>query len=253
MGAQRRTCAIGQAIGMLQDTAASARPSELACRRVLRSSGKIMQIRTKTNGTERVPWCVQLGSNDDQSCSDTDNGHVTYSESSLISFRKPSRAHRRAHHYVDTPTRFSTPREHWPPPVSQRVDEIGNVSFLRPIIHVRSFHYIFGFSLVSPDLSGCTSRDHDLPHNPKETPTVCENLEAIKSVLVALKLMTGACWDCSRRRHYNNSVECSSFLLNMCMDAQESTTNSLSSSFITDGAGRNHSLVNEKKVALSFL
>ena len=35
-----------QTISMLQDTAARARPSGLACRRVLRSSGKIMQIRT---------------------------------------------------------------------------------------------------------------------------------------------------------------------------------------------------------------
>ena len=34
----------------------------------------------------------------------------------------------------------------------------------------------------------------------------------------------------------------------MCIDA---TTNSLSSGFITDGAGRYHSLVGEKKVALS--
>ena len=41
-------------------------------------------------------------------------------------------------------------------------------------------------------------------------------------------------------------------LLNMCIDARESTTNSLCSSFTTDGAGRHHSLANEKKVALSF-
>ena len=144
---------------MLQDTAARARPSGLACRRVLRSSGKNMQIRTKTNGTERVPrepsgnhkWCVQFGSNDDQSCSDTDYGHETYSEFSLISFRKPSRALRRVQHKVHTPCPFCTRREHWPPFVSQRVDEFGNASFLRPFIHVRSFHYIFGYTLVSSD------------------------------------------------------------------------------------------------------
>ena len=37
----------------------------------------------------------------------------------------------------------------------------------------------------------------------------------------------------------------------MCILAPESATNSLSSGFITDGAGRHHSLVGEKKVALS--
>ena len=37
----------------------------------------------------------------------------------------------------------------------------------------------------------------------------------------------------------------------MCTLAPESTTNSLSSSFITDGAGRHHSLASEKKVAVS--
>ena len=71
---------MGQMMNMLQDAAACARPSGLACRRVFRSSSQILQIRTKTNGTERVPrepsgnrkWCVQLGSNDDQSCSDSD-------------------------------------------------------------------------------------------------------------------------------------------------------------------------------------
>ena len=38
----------------------------------------------------------------------------------------------------------------------------------------------------------------------------------------------------------------------MCIDAPESTTNSLTSGFITDGAGRLHSLVRERKGALSF-
>ena len=37
---------LGKTIGMLQDTAVRARPSGLACRSVLRLSGKIMQIRT---------------------------------------------------------------------------------------------------------------------------------------------------------------------------------------------------------------
>ena len=37
----------------------------------------------------------------------------------------------------------------------------------------------------------------------------------------------------------------------MCMLAPESATNSLSSGFIVDGAGKLHSLVGEKKVALS--
>ena len=37
----------------------------------------------------------------------------------------------------------------------------------------------------------------------------------------------------------------------MCMDAPESTTNSLCSGFIVDGAGKLHSSVDEKKVVLS--
>ena len=48
----------------------------------------------------------------------------------------------------------------------------------------------------------------------------------------------------------SNSAEFRSFLLIMCMLALESTTYSLSSGFITDGAGH-HSLVGGKKVALS--
>ena len=114
VGARRGICAMGQTRGTLQDTAARARPSGLACRLVLRSSGKIMQIRTKTSGSEHVPrepsgnhkWCVQLGSNGEQSCSDTDDGHVTYNEFSQRSFRKPSRAHRRVQHYVHNPCPF---------------------------------------------------------------------------------------------------------------------------------------------------
>ena len=63
-----------------------------------------------------------------------------------------------------TPARFCTPREHWPPFVSKRDDEIGKVSKIRTFTHVRSVHYIFGYTLVSPDLSDCTFRDHDLSH-----------------------------------------------------------------------------------------
>ena len=71
------------------------------------------------------------------------------------------------------PARFCTLREHCPPFVSQGVDEIGNVSKKQPFIHVRSIHYIFGNTLVSPDLSGCTSRDHDLSHSQqKHQPSV---------------------------------------------------------------------------------
>ena len=47
----------------------------------------------------------------------------------------------------------------------------------------------------------------------------------------------------------SNSAEFRSFLLNMCIDAPESTT---SSSFIGEGAGRHHSLACDKKGALSF-
>ena len=49
----------------------------------------------------------------------------------------------------------------------------------------------------------------------------------------------------------SNSAEFGSFMLSMCIDAPEHTTNSFSSGFITDGAGRHHSLLGEKKVALS--
>ena len=47
----------------------------------------------------------------------------------------------------------------------------------------------------------------------------------------------------------SNSAEFRSFLLNMCIDAPESTTNSLSSGFIADGAGRHQTSVSEKKEA----
>ena len=49
----------------------------------------------------------------------------------------------------------------------------------------------------------------------------------------------------------SNSAEFRSFLFNMCIDDPESTTKSLSIAFIADGAGRHHSLVGEKKVALT--
>ena len=58
--------------------------------------------------------------------------------------------------------------------------------------------------------------------------------------------------DSQRPLRLPNSAAFRSFLLNMCIDALESTTNTLSSGFITDGAGSHHSLVGEKKVALSF-
>ena len=38
----------------------------------------------------------------------------------------------------------------------------------------------------------------------------------------------------------------------MCIDAPESTPNSLSSGFVADGAGRHQTSVGEKKVALSY-
>ena len=51
---------------------------------------------------------------------------------------------------------------------------------------------------------------------------------------------------------HSSSAEVSSLLLSSFIDALKLTTNVLSSGFITDGAGRHHSLVSEKKVALSF-
>ena len=42
------------------------------------------------------------------------------------------------------------------------------------------------------------------------------------------------------------------FLLSMCIDTPGSTTNSLSSGFVTDGAGWHQTSVGEKKVDLSF-
>ena len=91
------------------------------------------------------------------------------------------------------PGRFCIPREHGPPFVSQRVDEIGNVSFVRPFIHVRNFHYIFGYTLVSPDQSGCTSRDHDLSHS-----LLVKTSKPSKVHLWPKIPMTGACWVCGR-------------------------------------------------------
>ena len=50
----------------------------------------------------------------------------------------------------------------------------------------------------------------------------------------------------------SNSAEFKSFLLVMCIDAPESTTNSLSSGLIFGDAGRHRSSASEKKVDLSF-
>ena len=49
----------------------------------------------------------------------------------------------------------------------------------------------------------------------------------------------------------SNSAEFRSFLLTTCMLAPESTTNSLSSGFIVDAAGKTHSSEGESNVALS--
>ena len=48
----------------------------------------------------------------------------------------------------------------------------------------------------------------------------------------------------------SNSAAFKSFLLSMCMEAPESTTNSLSSGLIDNGAGRHHTSEGEKNVAL---
>ena len=49
-----------------------------------------------------------------------------------------------------------------------------------------------------------------------------------------------------------NSAGLKSFLLSMCIDTPEPTTNYLSSGFITDGAGRHQTSVGEKKLASSL-
>ena len=50
----------------------------------------------------------------------------------------------------------------------------------------------------------------------------------------------------------SNSAEFKSFLLIMCIDAPESTTNSLSSGLIVDGEGRHQFSEGEKNVVLYF-
>ena len=56
----------------------------------------------------------------------------------------------------------------------------------------------------------------------------------------------------SRCRHGSNSAEFKSFLLIMCIDAPESTTNSLSSGLRVDGAGRHQFSEGEKNAVLCF-
>ena len=51
----------------------------------------------------------------------------------------------------------------------------------------------------------------------------------------------------------SSSSELRSFLLSMCIDAPESTTNSLSSGFFEDGADSDQASEDEKNVARSFL
>ena len=71
------------------------------------------------------------------------------------------------------PARFCPPGEQWPPFVSQRVDEIGNVSYTcaQLSLHIR--------------LYACEPRPIGLHFSrPHLSHIVCENLEAIKSVFV---------------------------------------------------------------------
>ena len=56
----------------------------------------------------------------------------------------------------------------------------------------------------------------------------------------------------TRRRQSTISAEFKSFLLIMCIDAPESTTNYLSSGLIVDGEGRHQFSEGEKKAALFF-
>ena len=71
---------------------------------------------------------------------------------------------------------------------------------------------------------------------------VCTSPLVVKTVVGFLEAFT-----------VSNAAELRSFLLNMGMDAPESTTNSLFSGFITDGAGRHQASAGEKKkLALSF-
>ena len=61
------------------------------------------------------------------------------------------------------------------------------------------------------------------------------------------------CYDCRRTSRHRQSIHFSRiqvFLLTMCIDAPESTRNSLSSSFRFDGAGRHLFSGDEKNVAL---
>ena len=73
-------------------------------------------------------------------------------------------------------------------------------------------------------------------------------------LFMRLRFLIG-CYDC-RRTPGNpkspNSAEFRSFLLIMCIDALESTTNSLSSNRILDGEGRHLFSVGEKNAALCF-
>ena len=63
------------------------------------------------------------------------------------------------------------------------------------------------------------------------------------------------CYDCLGLHDFvtvSNSAEFRCFLLIMCIDAPESTTNSLSFGSILDSARKHRSLESEKKVALCF-
>ena len=71
----------------------------------------------------------------------------------------------------------------------------------------------------------------------------------------ARRLLTARLWGphlLATVRTVSNYAELRSFRLNMCIDAPECTTSSLSSGFIADGGGRHHTSESEKKVALSF-
>ena len=63
------------------------------------------------------------------------------------------------------------------------------------------------------------------------------------------------CYDCRRTARcvtVSNSAEFKSFLLITCIDAPESTTNSLSFALVLDGEGRHHFSVGEKTAVFFF-
>ena len=109
-----------------------------------------------------------------------------------------------------------------------------------PLVHSYEYQW-FSQSFPSERTAGVSSRRFTVTNRSNSLTFTVASSFVCTSPLVATTVV--GLWETIT---VSNSAEFRSFLLSMCIDAPESTTNSFSSGFITDGAG-NQTSVSEKK------